>query len=578
MTVTFEREEDLSIVLCGEAGGGIQTTEILLSRIFRKDGLHVFSTKEYMSRIRGGSNSTQIRIASKPVAAPLSRIDLLVPFDRKGFIHLEKRVGSGTLILIDRKEIPEGLKDGSLLVADVPFSDIAASSGGKTFANVGAVGLLTALVGVARDVVDREILLFFAKRGEGVAEKNRDAAARGYDAGLRMARPDGVRIDIRRDPAAVRDILLTGGDAVGLGAIAGGCNFISSYPMSPSTSVLLFLAGQAAAFGMVAEQAEDEISAVNMAIGAWYAGARAMVTTSGGGFALMEEGVSLAGMLESPLVVHLAQRPGPATGLPTRTEQGDLQMALHAGHGEFPRVLYAPGTIEEAVRLTQRAFNVADRFQIPVFILTDQYLIDSFAQTPTLDSDALGVEKCIVRTDRNYRRYLLTEDGISPRGIPGWGDGLVCLDSDEHDEDGHITEDLDLRVRMVDKRLKKIEALKREAVAPVWTGSADGRVLVVGWGSTAPIIGEAIAAIGRRDIAQLHFPQVYPMGPDVAGLLKRAETLIAVEGNATAQFARILRAETGVEIRHRILKYNGLPFTVEELATRIEATLKGEER
>ncbi len=573
MSIPFEWKDDLSIVLCGEAGGGIQTAEALLTRIFKNAGLHVFSTKEYMSRIRGGSNSTQIRIASRPIAAPLHRIDLLVPFDRQALTHLEKRIGARTLILADRKKILGSGPAGPLPVVDVPLSEIAAAAG-KAFPNVVAVGLVAGLVGVDRAAVEAEIRRVFEPRGETVSAKNRDAATRGYDAGFGMVRDGSVRIDIRRDPAAAGDILLTGGEAVGLGAIAGGCNFIASYPMSPSTAVLLFLAGRAADFGIVAEQAEDEISAINMAIGAEYAGARAMVTTSGGGFALMEEGVSLAGMLESPVVIHLAQRPGPATGLPTRTEQADLQMALYSGHGEFARVLYAPGTIEEAVQLTQRAFNVADRFQVPVFVLTDQYLMDSFAQIPALDSAAMKMEKCIVRTGRDYQRYPLTDDGISPRGIPGWGDGLVCLDSDEHDAEGHITEDLDLRVRMVDKRLKRLAALKQEAVPPVWTGPADSRVLVVGWGSTAPIIGEALAVIGRRDVAQLHFPQVYPLAPGVADLLKRAEILVIVEGNATAQLARLLRAETGVEIPRRILKYNGLSFTVEELAARIEGALK----
>ncbi|UCG46667.1 MAG: hypothetical protein JSU94_14320, partial [Phycisphaerales bacterium] len=352
-----------------------------------------------------------------------------------------------------------------------------------------------------------------------------------------------------------------------------GCNFISAYPMSPSTGVLAFLAGHGGQFGIIAEQAEDEIAAMNMAVGAWYAGARAMVTTSGGGFALMTEGLSLAGMLESPVVIHLAQRPGPATGLPTRTEQGDLELALYAGHGEFPRIILAPGTIEEGFDLTRRAFDLAARHQAPVFVLTDQYFMDSYYNVGALDVSGPTVDRHIVRTDKDYRRYRLTENGVSPRGVPGYGDGLVVVDSDEHDEAGHITEDLDLRVKMVDKRLARLESIGKDIEPPEPAGPEDYENLVVCWGSTYHVIREALGLLGRDDTAMLHFKQVYPLHEETAAYLERAGRRILIEGNATGQFGRLLKLQTGIGPDETILKYSGLNFSVEEVVGRLSALL-----
>ena len=279
----------------------------------------------------------------------------------------------------------------------------------------------------------------------------------------------------------------------------------------------------------------------------------------------MVEAVSLAGMIESPIVVHIGQRPGPATGLPTRTEQGELLFALHSGHGEFPRAIFAPGTIEECFYLAQKAFDVADRFQVPVFILTDQYLLESHCNIPSLDPARIPLQKHFVETKKGYRRYELAEGGLSPRGIPGFGDGLVVLDSDEHDEEGHITENLDLRTRMVDKRLKKLDLLKQNAMAPELVGPKDYETLLVGWGSTDQILRETLKNLERQDIALLHFKQVYPLHPDGIALIKKAKKTVIVENNGTGQFGRLIRMETGFDFHYQILRYNGLPFSVEEL-------------
>ena len=312
---------------------------------------------------------------------------------------------------------------------------------------------------------------------------------------------------------------------------------------------------------------------MNMGIGAWYTGARGLASTSGGGFALMVEGLSLAGMLESPIVVHIGQRPGPATGLPTRTEQGDLLFSLFSGHGEFPRIILAPGTIEDCFNLAQKAFDLADQYQVPVFILTDQYLLESHYNIPSLDPARIPLQKHFVETKQGYQRYQLTETGLSLRGIPGFGEGLVVLDSDEHDEEGHITEDLDLRTQMVNKRLKKSDLLMKDAIAPEIIGPKNYETLIIGWGSTYHIIRETLGRLGRKDTSLLHFKQVYPLHPNTVDYLRKAKKKVIVENNGTGQFGQLIRMQTGFDMDHKILKYNGLPFSLEELEVHLKSVL-----
>jgi 2-oxoglutarate ferredoxin oxidoreductase subunit alpha len=287
----------------------------------------------------------------------------------------------------------------------------------------------------------------------------------------------------------------------------------------------------------------------------------------------MVEGLSLAGMIESPMVVHIGQRPGPATGLPTRTEQGELLFSLHAGHGEFPRIILAPGTIQDCFYLAQKAFDLADRYQIPVFILTDQYLLESHYNIPSLDPAKIVLKKYFVETRQGYKRYQLTESGLSPRGIPGFGEGLVVLDSDEHDEDGHITEDLDLRTKMVNKRFKKLDLLKKDVMPPELVGPENFETLIIGWGSTYHAVREALGRLGREDSAFLHFKQVYPLHPDTVACIKKAKKTVIVENNGTAQFGKLIRMQTGFEMDRKILKYSGLPFSADELETELKSVL-----
>lgn len=573
MDDTNKSGRDVSIVLCGQAGQGIQTVEKLLTGILKSNGYHIFSTKEFMSRVRGGMNSTQIRVSNNRVDSPVNRIDVLVPLDKGGINHVSCRLTPDTVIL-GEKEICGGELREEHRLYDIPFTKLATEAGDKIYANAVAVGAVLSLLGLELEPNLDFFKKIFVGKEESIIGKNVLAVSKGYE-GVGSDKPGKLLSGYKSDALVKNHILLSGSEAIGLGALAGGCNFIASYPMSPSTGVLSFLAQKGSRFGIVVEQAEDEIAAMNMAIGAWYAGARAMVTTSGGGFALMTEGLSLAGMLESPMVIHLAQRPGPATGLPTRTEQADLEFALYSGHGEFPRVILAPGTLEDAFYLSQKAFNIADKYQIPVFILSDQYFTDSYYNTPGFNLDGLKIEKSFIRTSKEYRRYEFTDDGISPRGIPGFGDGLVCVDSDEHDPDGRITEDCVMRTRMVDKRLKKMAAYKMDSIAPKLYGPENYKKLVLCWGSSLCAVRGALNILGVDDVAVLHFSQVYPLDKDIiAEQVRKAGISILVEGNATGQFGRILRNYAGVEVTGSILKYNGLSFASDELAVEMKSLLQ----
>lgn len=551
---------DISIVLAGEAGQGIQTIEQLLTRILKLAGFHIHATKEYMSRVRGGTNSTSIRVSSRPVQAPLRRIDLLIPLDEKVIPHLQYRLTEETIIAGDREAVGDVPR-----LQHVPLMQMAREIGNEMYVNTMALGLILGLLAVDTRVMEQDLGSRFAGKGEEVVANNLRAARQGHDQGRGLRESGAISFpEIARHDNG-NEIMVNGTEAIAMGAIAGGCQCITSYPMTPGTGVITFMAQHQHDFGLLVEQAEDEIAAINMALGAWYAGARAMVTTSGGGFALMTEGVSLAGMLEMPMVIHLAQRPGPATGLPTRTEQGDLELALYAGHGEFPRIILAPESLQGAFDLSRLAFDLADRYQVPVFLLTDQYLVDTYYNIVPFALEPREMKHFIVETAEDYRRYQLTPDGISPRGIPGRGQGLVGVDSDEHDEAGHITEDLELRVRMVDKRLRKLVKIKEELFPGALDGRKDCRTIVVSWGSVNPIVREALELLGDNDVAQLALQQLYPLPAGLEQYLAAADKTIIVENNATSQMGRLIQRETGHRFHHAVLKYNGLAFTVEEL-------------
>ncbi|MGZ7118664.1 MAG: 2-oxoacid:acceptor oxidoreductase subunit alpha [Methanobacterium sp.] len=568
-----ESGEDVSIVLCGEAGQGIQTVEEILVQAVKLGGYNVFSSKEYMSRIRGGENSTEIRISSNRVTAFVDRIDILIAISKGAIDHLEERISEDTIIIGDEKTLEEVERPD---VIKIPFLKLAAEIGGPIFANIIAAGAICKVLNVDEEIFDECINAMFTRKGEEILKKDLKAGEEGYKIGEDLIKSGKFNIKIKKEPKIRDEILLNGTEVVGLGCIAGGCRFMSSYPMTPSTPLQTFIAGHSRDFGMIYEQAEDEIAAINMGLGASYAGARAIVATSGSGFALMSEAVGLSGMIETPIVIYLGQRPGPAVGLPTRTAQEDLNLALYSSPGETPKAIFAPGKFEDAFFLTHHAFNLADKYQIPVFILSDQYFADIYYNMPDINLDGIKNRKYITKTDESYKRYEITEDGISPRGIPGYGNGFVVVDSDEHDEEGHITEDLHLSARMVEKRLNKLEGIQKDVIEPELVGSEDYKILVIGWGSTYGAIIEALKNIGRDDIAFLHFKQVYPIDGNTLDYLKRAQKTIIFENNATSQFKNLIKLYTGFEIDINALKYNGMPFSVEEVTERLKNLLEVE--
>lgn len=551
----------LNVVLGGAAGQGVNTTEKLLTKALKKSGFHIFATKEYMSRVRGGINTTTIRISSNTVRSYSENIDVLVPFI-KGVVDWTKdRLSKDTLILGDQyleEEIPEGLK-----YIQIEIEKEAKELGNKLFVNTILSGLLFGMVKADKKALKEVVEKEFSSKGDDIASKNVQAAEKGYEISETICKENNISFDIERDNSVCEDMVLNGSEAVALGALTGGCNFVSFYPMSPSTNVAVELANLAEETGIIVEQFEDEIAAANASLGAWFGGGRGFVTTSGGGFSLMCESISLSGMSETPCVIHLAQRPGPATGLPTRTAQADLNLALNAGHGDFPRVLYAPSDIEDAFGFTSQAFEIADKYQVPVIILTDEYLVDSYYNVKNLEIKN-KLDPNIVEMNEDYRRYELTENGVSPRGVPGYGDGILIANGNEHDEYGDTTEEIALTNAMQEKRMKKMEALQKKAAKPRFFGNENYSVLLVTWGSMYDIVKSVVEKYKDNGLAMLHFSQIYPIH-DSSEYLNKAEKIISVEQNITGQFADLLHKELDVKISERILKYDGRQISEEFL-------------
>ncbi len=554
-------QKDVSIVLCGEAGQGIQTVESILIQAVKFGGYHVCSTKEYMSRVRGGENSTEIRVSSKRISAYVKRIDILIAISKGAIDHLKERISKNTIIIGDEETLKSVERKD---VIKIPFLKIARDIGGPIYANVIAAGVISKILNIDKEIFDECLTSRFGRKGEKILNGDLKAGDEGYKIGEEILNSNKIKIEIDKDAQIKDELLLDGTEVVGMGCIAGGCRFMASYPMTPASALQVFIAKYSEDFNIIFEQSEDEISAINMGLGAFYAGARAIVATSGSGFALMEEGVGLSRINETPIVIYLGQRPGPAVGLPTRTSQEDLDLALY-GHGETPKIIFAPGKLEDAFYLSQRAFNIADKYQIPVFILSDQYFADIYYNIPAINLENIEIQNHIIKTDDNYKRYELTDDGVSPRGIPGFGDGVVVVDPHEHDEEGHITENQNLRSKMVEKRLKKFDGIKKDSIPPELIGPSDYKTLIVGWGSTYGIIKESLDDLNRKDVAFLYFKQVYPLHDSTIKYLEKADKTIIFENNAESQFANLIKLQTDYKIDKNILKYNGRPFSVEEV-------------
>ncbi|PMQ02032.1 MAG: oxidoreductase [Dictyoglomus sp. NZ13-RE01] len=547
---------ECKLLIGGSAGQGIATISSLMSKYFHRMGYYILTMESYQSRIRGGHNFSLIRISDSEVySIDNNYVDILIALNNETINLHEHEVKEGGYIICDTEM---KIDSQSKKILRIPMRKIAVEkTKTRIVENTVVCGALVAMSNGDIEVMKKIISENF--KGEDL-NKNIVAIEEGYNFGLSLNTKckEFPKISLKER------LLLNGGSAVGLGAIVSNCKFLSSYPMTPGTAVMNFLATYEKDFNIVVEQAEDEISAINMAIGAFFAGARSMVTTSGGGFALMVEGLSLSGMTETPVVIHIAQRPGPATGLPTRTEQADLNFVIHAGHGEFPRYVCAPRDQEDAYYKTIKAFDLAEKYQIPSIILTDQYLIDSIKTIEGLNPPEYKSYR--VKGSKDYLRHKITEDGISPFAIPGEFEGLVITDSDEHDEEGHITEDLEIRVKMVNKRMKKLELLYQEVEEPLYFGVEDPEVVFIGWGSTYGAIKEAISKLIKEGykIGHLHFSDIYPV-PKKTIMNFKNKKLFTIEGNYQGQFAGLLRKELCINVEKGLVKYNGMPYFSDEI-------------
>jgi 2-oxoglutarate/2-oxoacid ferredoxin oxidoreductase subunit alpha len=566
-------KKEISLRLSGEAGQGVETLGLILCRALKKSGYHFFAVQDYMSRIRGGNNFLQFRISASPVSASRDRVDILVALDEASVgLHAAAVGGTGLIIGDEPADGGPGTggKSPETRIRRVPFRGIAKEKGGAgLYSNTVAFGVIAALLGLPRTVVDECLRHAFAGKPVEVIGANLAAAAGGFDFAAKNI-PKSIAV---LAPVRLKDqFFINGSEAIALGALAAGVQFYTAYPMTPSTGVLNTLAVYARRLDVVVEQAEDEIAAINLAIGASAAGARAMTGSSGGGFALMTEGVSLAGMTETPVVIVVAMRPGPATGFPTRTEQGDLNFVIHAGHGEFARAVFTPGTVSEAYACTVKAFELAARFQIPTFILTDQYLADSLVNTPLWKTEPLKLPEDVITREEGarlteYKRYSLAHGAVSPRAVPGWLAGVSYIDSDEHTEEGHIAEDAASRVKMVQKRFtRKMKALEALALAPVVHAGKKARTWFIGFGSTAPVLKEAWELLDDGRVGVIHLPQVWPLPvKKIMTFLGNARAIHTVEQNAGAQLAGILRRELGIATADPVLKFDGRPFSLDEM-------------
>jgi 2-oxoglutarate ferredoxin oxidoreductase subunit alpha len=557
-------DSTLNILIGGEAGQGLVTVGQLLAKSLVRSGYSIVVTQSYESRIRGGHNTFAVRVGVGEVVAPKESLDLLVAFNEETVtLHSGELTDEGLIISDNAFDLDRG----NLL--KVPFKELAEAR----YFNVVALGVVGCLMGLDEALMAGAVDGFFGKKKPEVAEANRAALA----AAVTWAEEKAISSHTLPEvPDPPRRLMMNGNEAIAFGAISAGLRFVSFYPMTPATSIVLNAAAQARKMGLIVEQAEDEIAAINMAIGASFAGTPAMVATSGGGFALMVEGISLAAMTETPVVIVLAQRPGPATGLPTRTEQGDLELVLHAGHGEFPRAIFAPGTIEECFHLTRRAFELAERYQGPMFLLTDQFLADSYrAVVPFETKDLTAVRTGTwVPEGSSYERFAFTDSGVSPRLLPGTGKQLVVADSDEHTQAGHITEDPSIRIKMVEKRLTKGKWIESEVIPPEMQGEDRPDLLFVSWGSSKGPVQEAAGHLtsARKKVSTLHFSQVWPLVPEqFMEYLENAGEVVCVEGNAFGQFARLIRRQTGFHIHRKVLRHDGLPLTPEWILRAMDA-------
>lgn len=566
---------DVTWAIGGEAGFGIMASGTMLAKAFSRTGYGVIAINEYPSLVRGGHNFVSVRITTEQVTAPKQEIDILVALNRETVSVHKKDLAEHAYVMVDPKDGSWNASElGSTIECiPVPFFELVTAAGGDlVMRNTVAIGATLALLGKELEMLSAVVRDQFKGKGEKVIADNIEIAQKGYNyIQKQYAAMDRYRLE--EGTVKEPQLVMNASEAVALGAVAGGMKFAAIYPMTPINALIPIFADHAAELGVVYKQPEDEIAGINMAIGASLAGARSMVATSGGGFALMVEAVSMAGIMEVPIVINLGMRPGPATGMPTWTEQGELQMVLRAGHGEFPRIIIAPGDVEEAFELTKQAFTLADTYQTPVFILTDKYINETLWQLP---QERVTMEQLTsspsVPKQTPFKRYDMTSStGISKRSFPGQKACEYVANSYEHDEYGYTTEDAQTRKNMVEKRLRKMDTIKQQIPAPTVYGKPDADVTFVSFGSLKGVVLEAIRMLENEGLHAngVHFSYVFPMVEEtVKRLIGTAKRLICVEQNATGQLASLIREETGISIDEQWHKYDGREWTTEELVAR----------
>lgn len=570
---------DFTWAIGGEAGFGIMTTGVVFSKIATRSGHYIFDYIEYPSLIRGGHNAYEVHVSENETSYLNPTIDVLVCLNKETYEKHKKRLTSKSLVVFDQDEF-EITDDIKKIV--VPFKKILSELKGlpimKNTISLGAsIGLLGGDIGELSKIISEQ----FAKKGEAVINFNKQFAQAGYDL-VKKNYSSFITNDLRKSESSGDNskLVLTGNDAFALGSVIADARVYVAYPMTPSSTVLTDLADWQETTGMVVRHAEDEISVINTAIGASFAGVRSAVGSSGGGFALMVESLSFAGVTEIPLVVFMAQRPGPATGMPTWTEQGDLLFSVFSGHGEFPKIVLAPGDNEEMIELTAKAYNLADIYQLPVIVMSDMYLSESHKSVEKSFVDKFISEykvnrgKLINKSEPKYLRYKITEDGISPRLVPGTPGYFYQANSYEHFEDGHTTEDAQPRIDQVDKRAKKWSTyLKKDFSMPKVYGDLDkSETVFVSWGSTKGIVLQAQRLLKDKgtNSSFIHFNHLYPLDNiKVKELFKANKKYILVENNSWGQFGKLLMMETGIEIKDKILRYDGRPITAEEIINKL---------
>lgn len=549
-----------NLLIGGAAGQGVDTTASILEQWLKYSGYGIFTMRDLMSRIRGGHNFARIRFGEQTPHCHSEKLDCIIALNEETITIHQKYLHPNGVILCN-----SNIKTDDSRIVKLDMTTIAKNLGNERAASSVTIGAVLKLFGIPLNTEHANIIFRKSIKDEYV-DSNIKAAEAGYNSLSQKFEPASGN--------ANGQMLISGNQALALGALTAGLQFYAAYPMSPSTSIMEYLAAKSAEMGIIVEQAEDEIAAINMAIGASFAGARSMTGTSGGGFSLKVEALGLSGMAEIPLVVVNAQRPGPVTGFPTRTEQGDLKFVISASQGEFPRMVIALRHHEDAFYQTIRAFNIAEKYQIPVILLTDQYLADSTMTIPTPNLNNIHLYEANDQPIKgSYARYRFTENGISPRKYPGTRDGFVTADSDEHDEYGHIVEDSDTRIRMMKKRMGKLVLLEQELKEPELIGNPTPEILLLGWGSLYGPLTEAIHLLNKKtqkSYGALVFGDIWPLPQKrLKQIALSAKYLINVEQNYTGQLAGLIAEVTGLQTDAAILKYDGRQLSGEEIAERI---------